>query len=287
VTSSFALTRNRRGQSLVQVLVSVAIAGILLMVMVSMQSLQGNENRALAEKLAANDLARVITSILSNSASCSLLFTSPGNIASGSLTFDASAVSTTRPSFINLNSIATVGGPPIAVAGKNPSTFSNSLIILAATGIQVAVTSATTANLLVNFDQTKLVRAIHSLSFPLVLQTGPPATTITGCQSGGTPRTWVDVMASRAVMTSYTNATDHDIEVSVSTYSGLAFLRCSIYLLVNGVVVGSNFTNDTSTALCNATATVPPGATYEAVNTLATPPNRPGENILNNWTELR
>jgi hypothetical protein len=280
------LAKNSRGQSLIQVLVALAVAGIIIGIIVSIETIQANENRALTEKIAANDLARVITSVLSNGPACSLMFTSAGNIASGSLTFDSASVSAATPALINLNSIPTVGGPPAAVAGQLASNFSNSLKILAGTGIQVAVTGATTASLVVNFDQKQLMRPIHNLNFPILLQTGPAPTTITGCQSGSL-RNWIDVSASRTAMTNYTNTTDHEIEVSASVYSGLGYFRCSVSIIINGVSVSSNFTNDTTTAQCSATATVPPGATYQVNNAIGPPGPGPGENLVKSWAELR
>ncbi len=162
--------KNSRGQSLVQVLVSVGIMGILIAAMASMQENQTRENRALSEKLAANDLVRAATSTLSGTA-CNLLFTAPGNVIGGNLTIP-STVSPNNPFVINLQSIPTSLGPPIttiATIGQPPSPLSNTLIVLPAAGIQLSVTDVSTANLLVNFDQTKLVRTIHNLSFPLNL----------------------------------------------------------------------------------------------------------------------
>jgi len=47
---------NSRGQSIVQVLVALGISTILLMAVATMQTNQSRENRALSEKMAANDL---------------------------------------------------------------------------------------------------------------------------------------------------------------------------------------------------------------------------------------
>jgi len=52
---------NQRGQSLVQILLSVGIMGIVLLAMASSQVMQHRENKALMEKLASVDLTRVIT----------------------------------------------------------------------------------------------------------------------------------------------------------------------------------------------------------------------------------
>src|SRR5665213_1250045 len=96
---------NSRGQSLVQVLVTLGVMSILMVAMVTTLTMFSNENRALTEKLAANDLTRTISATISGSA-CSLLVNAPGNlVAGGNLTFNAAAVTPANPYVVNLNSI--------------------------------------------------------------------------------------------------------------------------------------------------------------------------------------
>ncbi len=68
---------NKKGQSLVQVLVSMGIMGIFMMAMISTQSMQAKENRALSEKLAANDFQQQLTRAFADGSLCKKLLTTP------------------------------------------------------------------------------------------------------------------------------------------------------------------------------------------------------------------
>jgi hypothetical protein len=174
--------KNQRGQSIMQVLVSVGLLGIVMMAMASMMSSLYKENKVLTEKIAANDLKRVITSTLSTSA-CSLLVTKSGNVAAGSsLTFPAA----TFPVTINLNAIPASGTADV-VSLTNPmaSTLSNTLRIQTTNGIQLRILDATTAHLIVNFDPTSTIQQMRDLSFPLTYSSTVSGSnrTIDGCLS--------------------------------------------------------------------------------------------------------
>src|ERR1035437_381132 len=179
--------KNQDGQSLIQTLIGIGIMGIMMMAFASMTTSQARDNRGLTEKLAATDLTRVISLTLSQASTCNLLFTTASNVVTGSsLTFDPSTV--TYPFLINLNSIPQASSVNvISLAQPLASDLSNTLRVQANTGIQVQVTSATTAKLLINFDQTNLVRPIHNLAFPISIVTIPSGSNqqINGCQSGG------------------------------------------------------------------------------------------------------
>jgi hypothetical protein len=179
--------KNQNGQSLIQLLVSIGIMGIMTMAFVTMTTSQNREGRALAEKLAANDPARVITLTLGQASNCNLLFTTANNVVTGStLTFDPATV--TYPFPINLASVPQAGSVNvISLAQPLASDLSNTLKIQANNGITVQVTSATSAKLLINFDQTDLVRPIRNLAFPISIVTIPSGSNqkITGCQSAG------------------------------------------------------------------------------------------------------
>jgi Tfp pilus assembly protein PilV len=169
---------NERGQSLVQVIVATGIMAILMLALTSFQTYQFRENKALAETLASLDFTRVVTSLLANPSSCNALLAS-ANVIGGasSLTFDATNVTVAAPYEIDLVQIADVNG------GGTASPTSNSLTISPTKGIQLSVTSPTTGNIIVSFDQKKLVRQKKDLLFPVSLQsTGTLSnTTITGC----------------------------------------------------------------------------------------------------------
>lgn len=174
---------NQRGQSLIQVMVGVAIMGVVTAAMLSLQTMQSRENGALAEKLSALELARAITATEADSFACTALF-APGNIVvPGSLTFNSTTVSATAPHVIQIRSIPGTGTSP-AVVTQNTlvSPMSQSLFVPAG-NLQVRVTSTTSADLVVAFQQDRLVRAIHDVSVRLnITTTGPAnATTITGC----------------------------------------------------------------------------------------------------------
>jgi hypothetical protein len=176
------------GQSIVQVLVASAIMGIILAAMVSMQVNQNRETRALTEKLSALDLQRTLTEWLSNTSTCNMIFAASNLVNSGSMTFDATAVSPQSPHVIPLFQIPNTGaGPAVATAGATASFLTNTLRLLPAnglsSGVQIAVNGATTALLQINFDPAGLVRPIHSLQLPITLATAGPAsaTQITGC----------------------------------------------------------------------------------------------------------
>lgn len=163
------------GQSLIQVLIAIAIMGIVLTAMTSLFANQNREYRALTEKLASNDAARAVTSAISGTSCDSLV--KAGNVA-GSLSIPA-GTSQSSPYVINLNSIPSPGGFALISPGALPSPLSNTLTVLPVGGIQLSVTSNSTADLLIKFDQNKLVRPLSNLSFPLTL--GTTGATITGC----------------------------------------------------------------------------------------------------------
>jgi type II secretory pathway pseudopilin PulG len=180
--------KNQNGQSMIQLLVSIGVMGIMMMAFVGMTTSQGRESRALTEKLAAHDLSRVISLTLGQASTCNLLFTAANVVTGSNLTFDPATVK--YPFTINLQSVPQSGSVNvISLAQPLASDLSNTLKVQANAGITVQVTSATTAKLLINFDQANLVRPIHNLVFPISIATIPSGSNqkITGCQtaSGG------------------------------------------------------------------------------------------------------
>jgi HAMP domain-containing protein len=183
-----SVLKNERGQALVQVIVASGIMGILVLAMASMFSVQAKESRALVEKLAAADLYRSMNALLGNPSVCASQIATANLAGSGSLTFDTTSVTPDHPHVIELQRIKnSVGGPDLISLGSTASSMSNTLSISSTSGIQLSITSATTANFLINFDQTKLVRGIHNLTLPVTIQTSGPATsaTLIGCGGAG------------------------------------------------------------------------------------------------------
>ena len=105
------------------------------------------------------------------------------------------------------------------------------------------------------------VKADNSVEFP------------GGVASG---RAWVDVTASRAVATTYTNSTVNDIEVQVTGNITLT-AGGSMDVIVDGVTISNSLTYASG---CRNTEsfTVNPGSTYRVNMTNAT---------LSKWVELR
>lgn len=167
---------NERGQSLVQVLISVAIMGVIMTAMTAMQASQSNESRALTEKLSALELTRATTSSVATAA-CNLLFDPANLVNPAANSFNPTTVTPAAPHVIHIKRIPAPGITTlsIATAGSPASPLSNSLNILPPTppnsGLKVEVTGPNTANLVVTFDQNTLVRAVKNLNFPLHIQT--------------------------------------------------------------------------------------------------------------------
>ncbi|MGZ3723432.1 MAG: tail fiber domain-containing protein [Bdellovibrionales bacterium] len=183
---TFAILKGQRGQSIIQVMVASAIMGILMTAIVSVQSSQSQENRALGEKMGALDLQRSITVALADGAVCMyLLANTPAN------TFD----STKLPQTITLapplysSVVAGVPGPILAQVGSAPSIIANSLIVKSI-GLTITAGAANTynGNLNVNWDNTKMVRPINPAAGGVILTvdvSNPTSAKITGCMGNG------------------------------------------------------------------------------------------------------
>jgi len=68
---------NQRGQSLVQILIGVAIMGIMMIAFATMTANQSREASALAQKLAAMDFQQQLTRTFSDGTLCTSLLTLP------------------------------------------------------------------------------------------------------------------------------------------------------------------------------------------------------------------
>jgi hypothetical protein len=193
---------NQRGQSLIQVIISLGIMGIGMLAVVSMQVTQQRESRALTEKLASVDLLRVVTTALANPASCNAMFSSANLHNPAALPFDATAISPTTPYKFSITSIPTgTTAPPIVSAGSQVSPLSDSLVLRPNTpnptlppGIRLMVTSLTNATLELNFENSSLVRTLKPLQFPIdIITSGPLSSTlITSCGIAN-PNAWTSM----------------------------------------------------------------------------------------------
>jgi len=103
------------------------------------------------------------------------------------------------------------------------------------------------------------------------------------CLNGlGQGQSWQNLLASRAIGTSYTNTTNRSIEVQVTASSTVAGAFISGYQ--NGIEICRVSTSESNGVTWQAVAacfsmTVPPGGTYAALQT--------GANSLVLWNELR
>ncbi|MDW3711879.1 phage tail protein [Pseudomonas sp. 2023EL-01195] len=90
----------------------------------------------------------------------------------------------------------------------------------------------------------------------------------------GDGQSWVDVLSSRALSTTYTNTTGRTIALSISCVGGTT---TSIGITVNGVQVSYGGYNSATNAAPGAFMLIPPGATYSVTASTA----------LVKWMELR
>lgn len=191
---------DQRGQSIVQVLISVGLMGILMTAFTSMMAMQYRETNALSQKLASTDLERLLQSSLSNGSVCQYITNNPAI-----LTFDSTKVSPTTPQIVTptLPIFASVQlgppvvtGPIVAQIGQSASSFSSSAII-EAIGLSISGAPSPlptpgpgvvfTGNWIITLDPTKLVRALAPIRVATTITvdtTTPTASQITSCQSG-------------------------------------------------------------------------------------------------------
>ena len=186
------LLKPTRGAGLPQVLVAVGITGVLVSVMAAMTTSQARENRALTEKLAALDLQRLLTSVISDAAVCTYIVLNGSSQTFSATDMAASNNVLTTPINLgtHLRSTAASDGPVIAEVGTGASPISTSLkvasIELADISCQApcdpVATASFNAKVRINFDNTKTVRGVPPATSQIVLQTSGGATkTITGC----------------------------------------------------------------------------------------------------------
>ena len=180
--------RNQRGQGIAQILVGVAISGIVMSSMIAFQVSQANQIRALNEKLTVVDLQRSISGFLADPVSCSSLFNPSNLVGVGAVKISGSPTAQ-NPLQVNLNSISSFASAGAQVLGSSNSVYILPNTSLKSYGIQLQVTGSNPNTALVNidFDQSKLAHAIHNLSFPITYYT--TGTTVTSCGTSVTPST--------------------------------------------------------------------------------------------------
>lgn len=128
---------------------------------------------------------------------------------------------------------------------------------------------------------TGITSAVSTTTFSNGINIPSGCFAINGTCIGAVARSWVNVSSSRVIGATYTNSTGHDIEVSATTWGTN---RCAAGIYINGgpIYVGYNYKNNsTGNAACNASATIPNGATYRLSNDGA------ADIQLLSWYELR
>lgn len=193
------VTKSQSGQSIVQVLVAAFIMGIVLFSSMSMLRLQTRETRALEEKLGVIDIQQQLSRSFSDGSLCSTILTPPFSGSTAvTFTVPTGGATPTNPVSQNLNltyipiSVTSQTSPLVSankavsinsstlIAADAPNTFQLTNIIGSSNG----TTGTFTANIQINFDQSKLVRPLKPASTPITLLTtggitGPQ--TITSC----------------------------------------------------------------------------------------------------------
>lgn len=190
------LARDQRGQSLLQLLVAMALSTVFLMVFASTMLIAQRSNDMVAKKLARLALEREITQVLARSKACDRIFAMSNLEFPDSIVFNGAGVGPASPHTFPLKSIPGDADPtPIVTSGEVVSSLSNSLQLgptqSARPGLQIVVWSVNPpmATLNVNFDSSGSTGESMSLAFQIKLKTSlskgvPQLTTITGCSVG-------------------------------------------------------------------------------------------------------
>ena len=156
---------NQHGFSILEVLIALGIMGVvsagLMTLVVNMQK----ESRAIAEGIAARDLAQTLIRTLGDGSVCEYLLTKPVV-----LKFNSTAVSPTTPQTLTptlpiYSTITPAPGPIVAQVGAQASAYSSTLVV-SSINLQITngVGNSFTGNWVINFDPTKSVRPIRPVT---------------------------------------------------------------------------------------------------------------------------
>lgn len=166
---------NSRGQTLIQVMIAGAIAGIIIMTMVTAQTAMTRQAAQMSEKMASLDLQRTITMTLASPGACNLMLTDSPPAAFNPTSINAKTVPAMKFTKVPLS--GTAGSPSVvAVSGTTPaSPMSNTVFVknieikdlACVPGPCSATSHAFSGNLTVELDQSRLVMALAPLKFPV------------------------------------------------------------------------------------------------------------------------
>lgn len=173
--------RKESGSSLLQVLVAIAVFSVVLTGFLSMVSAQMRQTTMSEQKLSELDLARTLTSHLSDGSVCNYVATHPVPAPIDPATIGT--VSSPKFSVPQLPIDPAGGGAPLIIAdGTTPASPMTAALVVTSIVfedlecVQTPCSVATTllkSNLTVSFDATKLVMGFKPLKFPVVLKTKP------------------------------------------------------------------------------------------------------------------
>lgn len=178
-------TNNQSGFTLIQVVVAATVMAFMMSSASSLFVSLFNENQALTQQVAVNELARSLSGAMGSSA-CGLMITEPGNILNASaMTFNPTNAN--FPISLNLDAIPLAGNIDV-ISNANPvaSPITDSVRLNPNNGIQLQLTSPTTANVVIRFDQTRLKRQVRDLIFPIAIETTTAGSNVTVSGCGGT-----------------------------------------------------------------------------------------------------
>lgn len=258
---------SQKGQSIIQVLVGVAMMGILMSAFASMMYAQNREARAMKEILASLDLQKTLSSSLVSGQVCQYVLTNPT-----ALTFDSQTISTTTPQTVHpslpmyasiVQGTPQTPGPIVAQIGQAASVYSNSVII---DDIRLVIDGAPSpmpppgpsvtflGHWLISFDNTKLVRPLKPVTASTTIiadTTNPAAAVILGCMEGipvdPCDLPWGGTIKSGASVNAWDSAGN-----------------CEVRMCLNGKLTGSNVSKKyhfgTTAPGGGITLTIPAGA---------------------------
>ncbi len=183
------------GQSLIQVIMAMAIFGVFMVGNLSMQQNQLRENRALAEQLGAFSLEKDLIVSLADGSVCNFLMTDASQVAnrSGNMidSTDATTLAASAITFNNILTRANAAAAKVAVQNNQASVMSSSLKVasIRLTNFQGGGPDYT-GHLVLTFNSPPaLIRNLKPLDFPITVSTTGvgPTTQITGCLGNGAP----------------------------------------------------------------------------------------------------
>jgi hypothetical protein len=270
-------------------LVALGLMSILVLAVMSLQSNQTKEVKALSEQLGILDLQKTVTAAMATGEVCKYVLNNPAV-----MTFDSTQVSLSTPQVVNLggsplySSVKYDGttynlGSVIAKVGEAVSAYSKSLVVSA---IKLSIDGAPnplpppgagvvfTGNWQIEFDSQKLVRPLKPISASVLLTvdtTDPSHAKVTDCMTSGSAgsnqgigygQTWQDVKSSRAINTDYTNNSGKPIMVSI-THHFNDYVHTEIY--VDSVLVARSY-NDRFAGYRNMSVIVPINSVYKVTS---------------------